>query len=79
MIGHSRGTETQVTYNALGKKIVVATADTDRNAAVAAGQECGEDGYSSIGSGQEEDRHIFTVECTSKEESSLADFLKSFK
>lgn len=79
MIGHNRGIETQVTYNALGKKIVVASADTGRNAAVAAGQECGEDGYSSIGAGKEEDRAILTVECTSKEEISLADILKPFR
>lgn len=68
LIAHGKSTEAQVTYNSLGHKVVVATSDTARNAAIVVGQECGEEGYFVVGTGQEEDRTIMTVECTKKDE-----------
>lgn len=59
--------DTQVTYNSVGHKVVVATSDSSRNSTIAVGKECGEPGYTLIGSGEEkqgeEKSWIVTVEC----------------
>jgi hypothetical protein len=60
--------DTQVTYNSVGHKVVVATSDSSRNATIAVGKECGESGYSLIGTGEEkqgeEKSWVVSVECT---------------
>lgn len=76
LVAHSKSTEAQVTFNSLGHKVVIATSDTARNAAIIVGQECGEEGYFVVGVGQEEDKTIMTVECTVKEEPSVWSWLK---
>lgn len=68
--------DTQVTYNALGHKVVVATSDSARNSTIAVGKECGEDGYSMIGSGEEsqgeEKSWVVSAECNQEESFSFS-------
>lgn len=58
----SASVDVQTTHNSAGEKIVVITADKERNAVIAAGREC-KNGYSVIGEGSEDNKVILTVGC----------------
>lgn len=68
-IGHpsSVAADTQVTYNSVGHKVVVATSDSSRNSTIAVGKECGESGYSLLGTAKENEAWVSTAECNQEE------------